>query len=374
MLGTMALIVILSVYNGFDGLIRSLYSTHECDLLIVPAKEKSFIPHSAAFDQIRSSGNVAGFCEVVEENVFVKYGEEESVATIKGIDSVLMGISTLGNYLVEGEFSLYHGEVAQAVIGRGIAQKLGLRVHFVSGVDLYFPSRLRPVSFINPMASLNIERVFPSGVFSLEKGYDERYIYIPIDVARNLTEYYDGEVTSVELYLKEGANTDKLQKEFKTLLGKDYIIKNRYEQNETLYKMMGSEKLSIYLILLFVIIIISCNLFGSLSMLIMEKKEDAEILKNLGAKERDIKNIFLLEGWMISFLGIIAGVIIGLIICFLQQKFGFVRMPGNFVIDAYPVVIKWKDVIMTIIGVGIIGFFAARLPLLFLKKMKNFDF
>ncbi len=374
MLGTMALIVILSVYNGFDGLIRSLYSTHECDLLIVPAKGKSFIPHSTAFDKIRSSGSVADFCEIVEENVFVKYGEEESVATIKGVDSVFMRISTLGKYLVEGDFSIYHGEVAQAIIGRGIAQKLGLKVHFLSGLDLYFPSRFRPVSFINPMASLNVETLFPAGIFALEKGYDERYIYIPIDVARNLTEYYDGDVTSVELYLKAGVNTDRLQTEFSRLLGKDFTIKNRYEQNETLYKMMGSEKLSIYLILLFVIIIISCNLFGSLSMLIMEKKDDSQILTHLGAKESDIKNIFLLEGWMISFLGIIAGVITGLTICLLQQRFGFVKMPGNFIIDAYPVVVKWKDVLLTIAGVGIIGFFAARLPLIFLKKMKKFDF
>ncbi len=156
------------------------------------------------------------------------------------------------------------------------------------------------------MASLNVETLFPAGIFALEKGYDERYIYIPIDVARNLTEYYDGDVTSVELYLKAGVNTDRLQTEFSRLLGKDFTIKNRYEQNETLYKMMGSEKLSIYLILLFVIIIISCNLFGSLSMLIMEKKDDSQILTHLGAKESDIKNIFLLEGWMISFLGILA--------------------------------------------------------------------
>jgi len=371
-LGTMALIIILSVYNGFDGLIRSLYSTHECDLLILPAVGKSFVPHSSAFDQIRRSDKVASFCEVVEENVFIKYDQEESVATIKGVDSVFQRITTLGNYIVDGEFSLYKGEIAQAVVGRGIARKLGLQVYFVGGIDLYYPSRFRPVSFINPMASLNIEKVFPSGVFSLEKGYDERYIYLPIEVARNLTEYYDGDVTSVELYLNKEVNPDRLKAEFSKMLGDGYIIKNRYEQNETLYKMMGSEKLSIYFILLFVIIIISCNLFGSLSMLIMEKKEDTGVLKSMGANDKVIKSVFLFEGWMISILGIVIGTTLGLIICLLQQKFGFITMPGNFIIDAYPVVIKWEDVLLTILGVGIIGYLAAKLPLLFLKKVENF--
>ncbi len=145
---------------------------------------------------------------------------------------------------------------SQAIIGRGNSPETWIESPFLSGLDLYFPSRFRPVSFIKPMASLNVETLFPAGIFALEKGYDERYIYIPIDVARNLTEYYDGDVTSVELYLKAGVNTDRLQTEFSRLLGKDFTIKNRYEQNETLYKMMGSEKLSIYLILLFVIIII----------------------------------------------------------------------------------------------------------------------
>lgn len=369
MLGTMALVIILSVYNGFDGLIRSLYSVHECDLLIVPAKGKSFVPKSATFDQIKGSSMVANFCEVVEENVFVKYDQEEAIATLKGADSTFEKVTALKDYIVEGEFSMYHGEIPQAVVGRGIAQKIGLKVFFINGIDFYFPSRFRPVSFINPISSLNSERVYPAGVFSIEKEFDDKYIYIPIDVARNLIEYDNGEVTSVEIYLKAGINPEKAKAQFSVLLGNDFIIKNRYEQNETLYKMMGSEKLSIYLILLFVIIIISCNLFGSLAMLIIDKREDVGVLKSLGANEKCINNIFFYEGFLISFMGILAGIVAGLIICLLQQQFGFIKMPGNFIIKAYPVVIKWSDILATFIGVSLIGVFASKLPQHLFRKI-----
>lgn len=365
-LGTMALIIILSVYNGFEGLIKSLYSTHESDLLIIPKTGKCFVPQSKGFDKIRRSGNVASFCEIIEENIFIKYSQQEAVATIKGVDSNYAAITGLRNYLVDGTFSLYQGEVPQAIVGRGIAYNLGMNIHFIDGINLYFPSRYRQISLIDPTSSLNQERVFPSGIFSIEQGFDNKYIYIPIEVARNLTEY-DSEVTSVEIYLKEGSDAEQLKKEFSNAIGEDFIIKDRYEQNETLYKMMGSEKASIYIILLFVIIIISCNLFGSLSMLIIEKKEDVESLKSIGANDWLIKRIFLLEGWFISIIGIIVGTVLGLAICFLQTKYGLIRMPGNFIVDFYPVIVKWSDVLITICGVAAIGYLAAKLPLLILN-------
>jgi len=370
-LGTMALIIILSVYNGFEGLIKSLYSAHDSDLLIIPREGKSFVPHSQGFDFIRSSEKVVRFCEIIEENIFIKYSQQESVATIKGVDSNYQAITQLRDFITDGEFSLYQGEVPQAIVGRGIANNLRLNIHFVDPLYLYFPSRNSPISLINPTSSLNQERVFPSGIFSIEQGFDNKYIYIPIEVARNLTEY-DNEVTSVELYLKEGSNKEELKGEFGNALGEDFIIKNRYEQNETLYRMMGSEKLSIYIILLFVIIIISCNLFGSLSMLIIEKREDVESLKSMGANDKLIKHIFLLEGWFISIIGIIVGTILGLIICFIQMKYGIVTMPGNFIIDSYPVVVKFVDVTLIVCGVAAIGYLAAKLPLLILKKVENF--
>lgn len=369
--GTAALIIILSVYNGFEGLIKSLYSVYESDLLITPATGKNFSPKTAQFNQIRNNNKTAAFCEIIQENVFIKYGNQESVATIKGVDTNFSKITQIKNFIKEGEFSLYHGEVPQAIIGRSMAFHLGVRVHFVEPLQLYFPSRNRALSLVNPTSSLNLQEVFPAGLFTLDQNFDKKYIFIPIETARNLLEY-ENEVSSIEIYTKEGVNIDQFKEEIKKSIGPEYIVKDRYEQNETLYKMMKSEKVSIYIILLFVLIIISCNLFGSLSMLIMEKKEDAETLKALGANDRLIKKIFLIEGWMISLLGILIGVVVALIASFTQQHFGIIPMPGNFIVDSYPIIVQFQDVILTICGVAIIGLFSATLPFLIVKKIENF--
>ncbi len=370
-IGTAALIIILSVYNGFEGLIKSLYSTYESDLLITPLVGKSFSPKTAQFEEIRNNQNIAAFCEIIEENVFVKYGNQESIATIKGIDSSFTHITPINKYIKEGEFSLYHGEIPQAIMGRSMAFHLGLRVHFVEPLQLFFPSRNRPLSIVNPTSSLNIQRVFPAGLFTIDQGFDKKYIFIPIEVARDLLEY-EQEVTSIEIYTKSHANIEHLKGEISKTIGKEYVVKDRYEQNETLYKMMKSEKVSIYIILFFVLIIISCNLFGSLSMLIMEKKEDADTLKALGANDSVIKKIFLLEGWMISLLGIFAGVIVALLFSYIQQQFGIISMPGNFIVNSYPVIIKFQDVLLTICGIALIGLLSAMLPFLIVKKIENF--
>jgi len=366
-LGTMSLIIILSVYNGFEGLIKSLYSNNESDLLVLPAEGKSFNPRTADFDKIRDNPGIARFCEIVEENVFVKYGDKEAVATIKGVDSSYVSGTNIGDYIIEGKFSLFDGELPQAIVGKNIALNLGLRTHFVDPLYLYFPSRYGSISLLNPASSLNLVKVFPAGIFAVEQNFDKKYIFIPIAYARELLEL-DKEATSVEIFVKEGSDIGRLKKEFSNDIGNSFIIKDRYEQNETLYKMMKSEKLSIYLILLFVLIIISCNLFGSLSMLIIEKEDDAETLRCLGAKDILIRRIFLFEGWMISLTGLFIGLIIGILICLAQQQFGIVKMPGNFVIDSYPVVISAWDILSTIGGVGLIGYLAAKLPLIIMKK------
>jgi len=366
-LGTMSLIIILSVYNGFEGLIKSLYSNNESDLLILPAEGKSFNPRTADFGKIRGNPGTARFCEIVEENVFVKYGNKEAVATIKGVDSTYVSGANIDDYIIEGKFSLFDGELPQAIVGKNIALNLGLRTHFVDPLYLYFPSRYGSISLLNPASSLNLIKVFPAGIFAIEQNFDKKFIFVPISYARELLEL-DKEATSVEIYVKEGSDIGRLKKEFSKDLGKQFVIKDRYEQNETLYKMMKSEKLSIYLILLFVLIIISCNLFGSLSMLIIEKEDDAETLRSLGAKDILIRRIFLFEGWMISLTGLFIGLALGILICLVQMQFGIVKMPGNFVIDSYPVVISAWDILSTIGGVGLIGYLAAKLPLIIMKK------
>jgi len=366
-LGTMALVVILSVYNGFEGLIKSLYSAGEADILIVPSEGKSFSIKTIEFDKVRDLVADGHFCPVAEENVFIRYGSGESVATMKGIDSVFAAQTKISKFMTEGEFRMREGEVPLAVAGKTIAASLGIRTHFTDPLYIYFPSRTNPVSLLNPASSLNQARLFPGGIFSIEQNLDRKFIFVPLEVARELLEIGD-EVTSVEIYYDTESDRATVIEEIQKTLGEGFRVKDRYMQNETLYKMMKAEKLTIYMILLFVVIIISFNLFGSLSMLILEKEDDTRTLRSMGAGEQLVKRIFLLEGWMISLLGMGTGIVFGVVICLLQQKFGFVNMPGNFIIDAYPVVVSIWDIAYIIIGVGFVGYLSARLPLRILKN------
>ncbi len=369
-LGTMALIVVLSVYNGFEGLIKNLYNSYEPDLLILPASGKTFAANNNIFTSIKDSPNVLSFSEIVEENVFLKYRDNEAIATIKGVDSSFLKNSNLYKFIISGEFSLKHGDIEQAVVGREIASKLGINIHFIDPLYLFFPSSKKEISIINPASSLNSEKVFPSGIFSIEMSYDKKYLFIPIETARRVLDYTN-EVTSIEIHTKKGVNSEAFQNEISKMLGKNYIVKNRYQQKETIYKMMKSEKLSIYIILIFIITIISFNIYGSLSMLIFEKRTDIETFKSIGADENTVKRIFMFEGWLISLIGIATGAILGVVITTLQKYFGFVPMPGSFIVDSYPVLLKASDIVLSVIGVAIIGYFAAIMPLNILKKFKK---
>jgi lipoprotein-releasing system permease protein len=363
-IGCAALVVIMSIYNGFDSIIRTLYNSYTPDLLVTPAEGKVFTTDSEGFEEIRGDAAVLSFCEVLEENVFVTYGDNHIVATARGVDSAYISATGLKDYVVEGNFELEFGALKQVVIGHTLAQELGLRIAFVAPLDVYFPSRTTEVSQINPFASLRSERLHPGGIISLDQNFDKKYMFLPVETLRSLLEY-DDEVTSVEIYADSGVIapngvvTADFQKRVSALLGDSFTVKNRQQQNESLYKLLSYEKIAIYAILLFVMIIISCNIFGSLSMLIIEKRDDIEILKSMGADDRLIKKIFVKEGWLISLLGIVAGIALGLLVCLLQQKVGLVKMPGNFIVEYYPVVIRWSDILIIAGGVGLIGYLAA---------------
>jgi ABC-type lipoprotein release transport system permease subunit len=368
MTGTLALVVVVSVYNGFDHLVRSLYHTFDADLRITPVAGKVFTPRSAAFDEVRSLPGVVSFTKIVEENVLLEYRGYQDLATVKGIDSAGLATSQMQQAIVDGEFKLWHGELEQAVIGRGVAYKLGVNIHFIDPLLVYAPKRDGRLSLLNPEASLASEYIYPSGVFAIEQSFDNAYLFTPIAFARRLFDYTD-EVTSVEIQLEPRADAARIQRQVKDILGASFAVKNRYEQHETLYRMMKSEKAVIYAILLFILLVISCNVLGSLAMLIIEKKDDVLTLRSMGANRRLINRIFLFEGWMISLLGILVGIGLGLLLCVIQQVFGVIPMPGNFLVDAYPVSIQWLDVMLIAIAVAGIGYMAAWLPLRYARDM-----
>ncbi|MBQ9475983.1 MAG: ABC transporter permease [Bacteroidales bacterium] len=365
-IGCAALVIILSIYNGFDGIVRSFNNSYTPDLLVSPSAGKVFAPSEEFLVELRSAEGVRTVCGVIEENVYLKYGERNAVATAKGVDSSYCEVTGLTDFLVEGEFELEYGQLREAVIGRTLALELGLRTSFLTPLEVYFPSRNEEVSLLDPMASLHLVKLHPAGVLSLEQGFDKKYVFVPISALRELLEY-ENEVSVLEIYAdstrigENGVVSSAFQKQVEKLAGEGFTVKNRRQQNEMLYKMLSYEKIAIYLILLFVMIIISFNILGSLSMLRIEKQDDMAILEAMGAENGFINRIFLKESLMISALGIIIGVVVGLLVCFLQQRFGFVKMPGNFVVDAYPVVVKALDILLIIAGVGLIGYITALL-------------
>lgn len=360
-LGTMALIIVLSVYNGFQSIVDNLYSKYEADLVILPASGKTFNVDQR-FVEIKADTNILAFSEVIEENIFTTYDTRQSIATIKGIDHEYEQTTPLSNYLVEGEFKLKQGEINQCVLGLGLSRELGVRTSFISPLEIYFPRRNGQILSMNPATALNKVVVFPSGIISIQQSFDNNFLFAPIESARKLLEYAENEVSYIELRLKDPEQYGNVQKSISKLLDKDLVIRNRYQQNETVYKMMKYEKIVIYMILLFIILVITCNIFGSLSMLIIEKKNDIETLRSMGATPNLIRKIFLLEGWFISLFGTIIGLVLGLLIALAQQHFKIISMPGNFIIDHYPMIVMWQDVGLVFIGTAIIGLLVTSLP------------
>ena len=369
-IGTAALIIIMSIYNGFDSLIKSMMSNVEPDLLITPATGKSFIPEGDTYDWIYEQECVKNMCSVVQEQVFISYDGQQGLATVKGVDWIYEGESPIRDHLREGEFLMHRGDVPLAAVGIGLAYQMGISPRFLTPIEIYFPSRTRRISMTNPAASLESIKVWPSCTFSVNTEVDSKLMLIPIEEMRELLEYED-EVSAIEIRTSEGTSSKELallQKEIGERLGPDYKVKNRFQQNESLYKMMKYEKADIYMILIFVIIIIAFNIFGSLSMLIIEKDEDILTLRSLGARERLIKRIFVLEGWMISLTGLAAGLVVGIGFALIQQHFGLIKMPGSFIIQAYPVILSFWDILLTIAGVALIGYIIALLPVHIYRK------
>lgn len=363
-IGTAALIIILSIYNGFDELVKSTLSNVEPDILITPAKGKVFIPEGEAFDRIKANPMIGEYDLILQENVFVDYDGHQGIAKAKGVDSAFEAESPLAEHITNGEFSLHKGQLPQMVVGAGLAYKMGMNPAFLASAELYFPIRDRDFSLANPAASIETVRMRPSGIFSVNQQIDDDLMIVPIEEMRKLLGYEE-EVSGVEIRLAEGSTAKDIRSAIKHIqkeLGPEFKVLDRFRQNPSLYKMMRYEKAAIFLILIFVIIIIALNIFGSITMLIIEKKDDIETYRSLGATDQMLRHTFTLEGWLISLLGLAAGLVIGIGFSLAQQHFGFIKMPGSFLVNAYPVILQWQDVLATIAGVALIGYIIALLP------------
>ncbi|MCK9617243.1 MAG: FtsX-like permease family protein [Lentimicrobiaceae bacterium] len=374
--GTMALVVVLSVFNGFQQLVESLFNTFNPDLVITWKEGKTFNASSIPAEKLKKLSGVIKYTEVIEENALLRYHEKQFIATIKGVSSGFKKANPLDTMLVEGDFVLEDGETDYAVMGAGIAYYLNVQLNdFNTPLMVYVPRRGSNVS-LNLEEAFNSEAIYLSGIFSVQQDFDTKYLLVPIRFARRLLDY-DQELTSIELSLSDKISQDKIQKQAETLCGKDFVVKNRFQQQEMLYRIMKSEKWAIFLILAFILFIAAFNVVGSLSMLILDKTEDIGILRNMGADNRLIKNIFRTEGLLISIGGALLGLFFGFIVCYLQQQFGIIRLQSadsTFVVNAYPVKMQWMDFLSVFATVLALGIVAAWFPVRRLgeKQLRNF--
>ena len=377
-LGCMVLVVILSVYNGFDNLIKSLYNSYSPNYIIEAAKGKSFTADEALIGKIREQESTLAIAPLVQDNIFCTYNGSQSVATLCGVDSLFLQRSRLADYIVDGSFSTGLGEINGAIVSSKLAITLGIRCRFTTPLMLYYPKMRRNPTAASTAASttaaasnmqelLSILKAHPSGTIQLEKSFDNGLVYIGIERARQLLQFKENEVSALYLYgpagREEEAPSNSLTKRLREALGKEFVVKDRYMQNSTMYKMMRSEKIAVYLILLFVIIIVSFNIFGSISLLIIDKRGDIEILRSMGAREPLIKRVFMLQGFLISALGTLIGTALGVGLSLLQYHFQIIKLPGNFIIDHYPVEIVPQDLLYIVAGVLAAGYLISRLPL-----------
>ena len=359
-IGTAALIIILSVFNGFNRLVDNSLGDLHADLSVRPAQGKVFVPDSSAFAWAYAQDDILSFYSVLEDQVFLSYDGKQSLARVRGLDSVAEEESPLQNHLVDGEWTLHNGTQPMAVVGAGVAYSLDLNPRFRTALEIHYPSRNAEVSLSNPAASLRSAQLLPAGVFSINADVDARLVVVPIEVLRDLLEYPE-EVSSIELNVAPGT-ASRVAKNLQERLGSGFQVLDRYQQEESIYKMMRYEKLAIYLILVFVVLIIAFNIYSALKMLVIEKQGDIGTLRSMGAPEPMLRSIFLWEGWLVSLLGMVIGLVLGILLVWLQDRFGLIAMPGNFIVQAYPVVLKATDILWTVVGVAGIGFLMALIP------------
>lgn len=372
-LATLALVCTLSVFNGFQDMVAGFFTAFDPELKITIREGKVFEPQGAAFQEVRSLPEIGVWTETLEENAMVQYKDRQAMAIIKGVEDNFEELTSIDSLLYgAGEFILHDSIVDYGVLGVELISELGTGLQFVDPLQVYAPKRNVRVNMANPSAFFNRDYLFSPGVVFVvnQQKYDARYILTSLSFARNLFNY-DTEVSAVELKLKPGADVTAVQRKIARILGDEFVVLDRYEQQADVFRIMEIEKFISYLFLTFILAIACFNVIGSLSMLILDKREDVETLRNLGADDRLIARIFLFEGRLISLFGALSGIVLGLLLCYIQQRFGIISLGGgngSFIVDAYPVSVHVTDVVLIFITVITVGFLSVWYPVHYLTR------
>lgn len=372
-LAAAAMICTLSVFNGFQSIVAEQFTAMDPDIKVVPAKGKSFYIDTPAIDSVKNIHDIAIASFSVEDKAMVQYGGRQVMVTLKGVDKNFTALTEIekalygkGTPVLEDSLNCY------AILGGELMYNLNCGIYFVDPLEIYAPNRGEKINMTVPARNFKKGELYSSGlVFAVNQPrYDANYILTSVGFARDIFRRAANEATAMEIKLKCGASVEKVKKSITTILGNDFVVQDRYEQQMDVYKVMQIEKLISYLFLTFILLVACFNIIGSLSMLIIEKRDNMNTLRSFGADNKTISNIFVFEGVMVSLMGAVSGIIFGLLLCFMQQEFGFISTGGGggFIMDSYPVKVMASDVVSVFVTVIITGFVAVWLPVRILTK------
>ena len=362
---TAAMICVLSVMNGFGVMVEQLFSQFDPDLRITAKAGKTFIINDERKDALLELPCVDLLSESISETALVYFEDKQMPVQLMGVDTSFSALTGIENIITDGHYEVYDGAFDRAVLGQGLAWKLGIGARFVHGIQVYAPKREGKVNMLRPDANFNQERCFIAGTFAVnQQKYDDNLMLVDIGLTRRLLDYDSTEVTALQVGVNEAYSIKQTKREIATVLGDGYVLQDRYEQQEDFFRILRVEKLLTALLLIFILLIATFNGIGSLSMLIIDKQQDIRTLSHLGASDGMIRKVFVLEGWMVNTLGAIGGLIVGLGVCLLQEHFGLLKL-GNgteYVLNAYPVAVQGWDIAMVCVVVLALGAISSWIP------------
>lgn len=371
---TAAMVCVLSVMNGFGVMVEQLFSQFDPDIRIEAVSGKSFHDQGERFDALRQLSEVAMVSQSIEETALLQFEDKQMPVRLYGVDSVFPTLTHIENIITEGHYEVYDGAFDRAVLGQGLAWQMGIGARFISPLQLYAPKRNAKVNMLRPDQSFNDEVCFIAGTFAVQQvKYDNEVMLVDIDLTRRLLDYGNDEVSALLVKVAPHTSVKQAKKAIQSLLGEGFAVLDRYEQQADFFRILRVEKLLTTLLLVFILLIASFNIIGSLSMLIIDKQTDIQTLSHLGANKKMIQRIFLFEGWLISALGAMVGLAIGLIVCLAQEHLGILKL-GNgteYVVSAYPVAVQTTDVLIVAAVVLTLGFLAAWIPARKVQEAKS---
>jgi len=358
-IGAAALLLILSVFNGFEDLLKGLYNSIYTDLKVYPAEGKFFVPDSNDLATIRSWPEVADFSLTLEETALLDYKGNQDICTLKGVDGHFKSVTSIDSVLLDGDFLLKQGQVELAILGAGIAQRLNVdHLNPYEALKIYLPNRKQRGPLDKAFKEQN---AYPVGRFSIKQDYDYQYVFVSLDFIQSLADA-PGAVSGIEIKLVPGVDSEKIKTRIQALMKTSVLVKNKNEQNAAFFQLMNIEKWISFAVVSLTLIIVSFNLVSALWMIVLDKRKDISILQSMGSAPGDVRKIFFRSGWLICFIGLFIGVLLAIVFYLLQKHYGIVPIPEGFVVDSYPIELRWKDILIVGITVFIIGTLASWMP------------